>query len=399
MRRGAWHQLGWNHQKAAAELLAVQAGVGVVISPRDLSYTKAQEYAADYKSEGASVLVDPQWYNPGFQSQQLNSYPSSELRDSITSLRNFHDEDFARLRDLLVAENSALQADALIAPAVVYSAGRTDVSALNARLHSVAREASAILKIPCYGTAFMDDSITGNLPLIETTLASITSLHADGWYFGFEFQPERVPSDSEAVYRCLRAALLLRLTGKPVMHAYAGPMGILSFAAGCSAAASGIDQTQWRFCPERFEPATGEGGGGGSDAPPRYFSPVLWGTIVCPDELVLLPAEIRDRILVASPFVTLPIPQTWTRTEAKKHLAYCVAKGIEKVASPGTIAGADGIATSILTEASELHSTISWDHSIELKDESASYQKSWLVALQDLAQKHESDFDFLELLG
>ena len=60
MRRGAWHQLGWQHQKMVVEQLKNNAGVGVILSPRDLSFSKAQEYVPQYKAEGASVVCDPQ---------------------------------------------------------------------------------------------------------------------------------------------------------------------------------------------------------------------------------------------------------------------------------------------------------------------------------------------------
>lgn len=86
MRRGAWHQLGWNDQKRVIELLQHQAGVGVIVSPRDLSYPKAQEYVPLYKAEGASVLLDPQWHVPGFSNTQLDDYPTGELRASVTDL-------------------------------------------------------------------------------------------------------------------------------------------------------------------------------------------------------------------------------------------------------------------------------------------------------------------------
>jgi hypothetical protein len=74
MQRGAWHQLGWQHQKMVIEQLQNQAGVGVILSPRDLSYSKAQEYVPQYRDLGASVVLDPQWHIPDFTNPQLDDY-------------------------------------------------------------------------------------------------------------------------------------------------------------------------------------------------------------------------------------------------------------------------------------------------------------------------------------
>lgn len=397
MRRGAWHQLGWQHQKMVIEQLKNQAGAGVVLSPRDLSFTRAKEYAPLYKAEGASVILDPQWHVPGFTNQQLDDYPTSELRASVTDLADISDAALDELGEKLVSENSALQTDALVAPAVVYAAGRNDIVQLNARLHEIAKAAAAHLGIPCFGTAFLGESVTNSQHLVETTLSSITALNADGWYFGFEFASERVPSSTDAVYRCLRAALLLVLTGKPVMHAYAGPMGILSFAAGCTAAASGPSQKQWRFCPERWEAS--ESTGGNNAAPARYFSKRLWGTIVFPDETALLPPQIQSQIFEPTPFAPIPLPQTWSKTDATKHLTYSICKGIETVASHQGFAACRHAAETILDAAVALHTQIAVQHAIHLRDDAACYQANWRAALNILAQNHGDDFEYLELLG
>ena len=180
------------------EQLQNQAGVGVILSPRDLSYAKAQEYVPQYRAEGASVLLDPQWHVPGFSNQQLGGYPSADLRSSVTDLVAITDSELEDLREKLISENSILRTDAIIAPAIVYAAGRNDIIQLNAKLHRVARRAASEIGIPCYGTAFLGNSITNSLQLIESTLSSITSLNCDGWYFGFEFAAERIPSSTDA---------------------------------------------------------------------------------------------------------------------------------------------------------------------------------------------------------
>lgn len=396
MRRGVWHQLGWNHQKLVTELLQNDAGVGVILSPRDLSYANAKTYVAQYRANNALIVNDPQWFIPGFDNKQLNGYPIADFRNSVTSLTRVSDSEMFRLKESLVKENRELGTDALIAPAVLYTAGRTDVIQLNRRLHQVACDAAAQLGIPCYGTAFLGQSITNSIQLIESTLSAITSLSCDGWYFGFEFPAERIPSSVEAVYRCLVAALLLAQTGKPVLHAYAGPMGILSFASGCVAVGAGPSQKQWRFCPERWEKSESSRRSG--HTPARYFSGTLWGTIVFPDETALLPTTLLSQIYTESPFATSPPSATWPKGDEKKHLIYTICKGIERVASHISPTACRHSAATLLSHAIQIHRSIRGNYGIELKDHSTSYQANWCAALIKLEQNHRDDFDFLDML-
>ena len=210
-------------------------------------------------------------------------------------------------------------------------------------------------------------------------------------YYAFEFPAERIPSSTDAAYRCLRAALLLAGTGVPVMHAYAGPLGILSFAAGCTAAASGPSQKQWRFCPERWEPSPGGGGGGG--APARYFSRNLWGTIVFPDETALLPQALQAQVFTPSPFAPNPLPPAWSKTNATKHQTYMICKGIEDVAAQTGFVPCRQSAEAILDTAIGLHAQIAAQQ-VVLKDDTASYQTNWRAALTILEQNHGDDFRF-----
>ena len=98
-----------------------------------------------------------------------------------------------------------------------------------------------------------------------------------------------LPSVRETVRRCCVAGLTLACTGKPVLHAYAGPMGLLSFGFGATGVAIGHSQNLWKFTRDRWMPAASQGGGG--DAPARFFSKALWGTIIYPDETSPVPCS------------------------------------------------------------------------------------------------------------
>src|SRR5690606_4480549 len=124
-----------------------------------------------------------------------------------------------------------------------------------------AKAAGDNLGLPTIATILIGHSATASTQLVEQVLSYATALNSDGWYFGFEFQADRVPAEVEPVSICINSGLILASTGKPVLHAYAGPMSLLSFAFGATATGIGHNQNLWQFSRERWLPA--EQGGGG----------------------------------------------------------------------------------------------------------------------------------------
>ncbi len=72
MQRGIWHQFGDKSQRLVLEQLQHHNGVGVILSPRDLSYDHAIEYAGKYRASNAEVLIDFQFYIPHFSNLKTN---------------------------------------------------------------------------------------------------------------------------------------------------------------------------------------------------------------------------------------------------------------------------------------------------------------------------------------
>jgi hypothetical protein len=396
MRRGAWHQCGDRSQKLVEEQLQQGSGVGVIISPRDLSRANAIEYAGRYRALGAELLIDQQYYVPEFRNRWLDSYPISQFRQGVSSLNKISDQDLADFRNELRVDHEELGADALIAPAVVYQAGRTDIVQLNARLFAASKSVANELKIPIYATVVLGRSVTASDHTLQTTLSQATALNCDGWYYAFEFEDERLPSARETVRRCCVAGLTLACTGKPVLHAYAGPMGLLSFGFGATGIAIGHSQNLWKFTRDRWMPPSAQGGGG--DAPARFFSGALWGTIIYPDETSQLPSAIRTQVLTPSPFsgpVTANLP--WSRWDAGKHLVYILAQQFSVMAGESDPRNNAAAAIAVLDQALSLHDVIERSL-VFLGDQTNVYQANWKSALEDLLRDNQGDFDFLALL-
>lgn len=397
MQRGVWHQCGNRSQKLVEEQLKQGAGVGVVLSPRDLGRDNAIAYSKSYRKAGAEVLIDHQFYVPDFTNTQLGSYPISDFRQNISALNKISDQDLINFKNELRTDHAALNASAVLAPAVVYEAGRTDIVTLNSRLFGAAKEVAAELQIPIYATVVLGRSVTSSDQTMQSMLSQATALNTDGWYFGFEFEDERIPSTREAVRRCCVAGLTLACTGRPVLHAYAGPMGLLSFGFGATGIGIGHNQNLWKFTRDRWAPPSGQGGGG--DAPPRYFSKALWGTIVYPDETSQLPVAVRNQIISPSPFSSqVAAGLTWNRWDAGKHLVYVLAQQFSSMANETDPQKNAKLAIDILDNALTIHAVIQ-KNTVFLTDRTNNYQANWKLALEDLLKENKADYEFLELMS
>lgn len=398
MRRGAWHQFGDRSQKLAQEQLEQGVGVGVIISARDISRNNAAKYAIQYHGLSADVLFDPQFYVPEFQNANLQSYGMDACRVSVTQLHQLSDSNASILAATLERIGRELQIDALISPALPYEAGRPDIVRLNHQLFTIAKKVGDSIGVPTYATVVFGQSVTGSNQTMGTALSAATALPCDGWYYAYEFTPARIPSDEGLVFRCCTTGLTLACTGKPVLHAFAGPMGLLSLGFGATGAGIGYSQNVWHFTRSRWQGQSGQGGGG--DAPPRYFSRPLWGTIVYPDETVQLPLILRQQVFTKSPFDgSARANMNWSRWDANKHLLYVIGSTIGDIAREHNAEVRARSAIAILQRALDLHQNIQPHFGqIGLRDNTTAYQDSWRICMERILREKADDYSFLAML-
>ena len=185
MRRGAWHQFGYNSQRLVIEQIQNGAGVGVVISPRDLGMGHAIAYSQRYHDLDAHVLFDPQFYVPSFSNTKMETYPTNLTRTTISQTHQITDPLLVVMVKALHAVNSSLSADGLIAPALIYEAGRPDIMQLNGRLFSAAKQVGNVLGIPTYATVIIGNSAVASNQTTKEILSHATSLNSDGFYYSF----------------------------------------------------------------------------------------------------------------------------------------------------------------------------------------------------------------------
>jgi hypothetical protein len=235
---------------------------------------------------------------------------------------------------------------------------------------------------------------------MEALLSYATALNADGFYFSFEFgSDDRIPSDFDLTLRCASAGLILACTGKPVLHAFAGPMSILSPGFGATGAGIGHSQNLWQFSRQRWAPPNKKQEGGPGAAPPRFYSAELCGTVVFPDEITLLDQAMQDKIWTESPFTAPAIDSgaPWGRWESNKHLVSVLCESVQAMATLGTARACARQSIEMLDRAVKLHEQISKVTS--LKDKTNEYQKNWKAAMQNLLTEKSCDFDYLELIS
>lgn len=400
MRRGLWHQFGDKSQRFAIEQIQNGAGVGVIISPRDLALGHAINYAQRYHGLGAHVLIDQQFYVPDFKSLNIETYPTGRYRTTSSQLDRIVESDSTSLIKDLSTINQMLSTDGLIAPALIYEAGRPDIMRLNEKLFVAAKNAGDALGIPTYATVIIGNSAVASNQLTKEILSHATSLNSDGFYYGFEFSSERIPSSRDIVLRCCSAGLTLACTGLPVLHAFAGPMALLSLGFGATGSAIGHFKNLWRFTRSRWGPTPDQGGGG--DAPPRFFSSNLWGTIVYPDEVVQLTPNLRNQVLTNSPFSPSISPNqplaSWANWAARKHMVYTICSVVSAIAANSDPRSNANAAITILQGAVALHQNIATT-GLSLRDNTNVYQGNWQLAMNNLLTSHSRDFDYLALLS
>lgn len=397
MKRGPWHQCGDKSQKLVAEVLEAGIGVGAILSQRDLGFMTAAKYSEQYRDQGAEILADQQFYIPSFSNEHTKTYPTNKYRVAVSKLAKLDKRQLADLRIQLRVVNRTLHSSAVLAPAVVYEAGRPDLTKLNEDLFAVAKEVGDELGVPTYATVVLGHSVTTSQMTIKQILSEATKLNSEGWYFGFEFTENRIPSSQDSVYRFCESTLALACTGKPVLNAFAGPMAILSLGCGGTAAAIGHSQNVWQFARDRWNKDRKEGGGG--DAPPRFFSTALWGTIIYPDETAVLSTSLRAQTITSSRFsrgVRSNLP--FKRWDSNKHLVAAICSTVSKIAETDNPRASANAAISVLLEAERLHARIAAT-GVQLKDATSAYQRNWRLALESLLKKHPQDFEYLELLS
>ncbi len=401
LKPGFWHQCGDRSQTIALEQLKLGNGVGVILSPRDLTYANAKLRGKQYEAHGASVLVDPQFYLPTSSLGPKDGWDLSPFHLPAAKLAKLSPTAVSALSRHLAAISKACSCSGIIAPAVILEAGHPEVVDANRVLFAAAKTAGDSIGVPTYCCIPVGHSVVQSSAEIANALAAATSNTSSGWLLAWEFGAGRLPASTSAVQAFGSACVALATSGKPVLHLCAGPLAILSPAFGCKAAGVCHSQNTWKLDRSRF--IKKKKGGGGGDAPPRYFSSGLWGTLVFPDEYAALTPSQRAAVHTPTPFslgvrATPPFNRAQLpKWDTNKHLLFAIGNRVKKLTALGSARAAAVAAKKDLDSAAGLHASIAASGKV-LKDETAAYQQAWSKSIELVLAAHKNDYDFLDLL-
>lgn len=398
MKRGPWHQLGNHGQTVAREHLQRGIGVGVVVSEKDLAFDSAKEYTASYRDLSADILVDHQFYNSGFHHKNFDTYPEKEFRVTLSNIRNLSKAGLSGLSKALEKSLRQLSVTGVIAPAMKYQAGRDEITEVNARLFSAAKTVGDSIGVPTLATVTIDRSSVDSFSAVEKVLSDVTSLDGNGWYFSIEFGEKRIPASSEKVKMFCHAGLKLAMTGKPVLHAFAGPMSILSYGFGATAAAIGHSHNLWQFSNERWQAPSPRKGA--KKPLRRLFSKNLWGTVVYPNEVARMDAQLRAEALTSTEYSPSfeNLDAVWKKGLADRHLVASICQEIETISELGSATEAAKYAINRLVRAESLYGRIK-NAVGSLRDNSNAYHLNWKEALDEFLVEGKDDLAYLDLIS
>lgn len=401
MKSGAWLQFGDRSQKMALEHLKEGFGVGCILSQRDLNFKLSKDYAPKYSALGAEVLWDSQFYMPGVNTKNSKTFPTDICRTALTTLRESDAAYYDQLSLKLEETNKSLNCSAVLAPAVIYESVNSDIVGVNSNLYNAAKRVGDTLGLPTIATVVLGNSCFVSEESVRGVLNEVTSLQPDGWYIAFEFDECRIPNNKQQIQTCFESILTFAMTGKPVLHAYAGPLGLLSMGFGAKAVGIGHAQNTWRFTKSRFVPSENSGGNG--KAPPRFFSEALWGTIVSPDEIELLPKDLQTKILVTNTFSNALSSSAqvshakWSRWDANKHFVAQIAKKVGEIAAEQTIENRLKLAMDVLKNAELMHNQIERNGILLKKESTNQYQTIWREVAAFVRTEQQEDFEWIDL--
>ncbi len=400
MRSGLWHQLGDRGQKIALEQLQSGNGVGVILSPRDLSKPKAVEYSSKYREAGSEVIFDPQLYVPHSRVGKQATYEELiDFRVSASRLAEHSPSEFKTLSKVLRKIGRQFSCTAIMAPAIAMQAGQPEDLRVNLSMLDSARDAADRLDIPVFATIPIGESLVLSETELSDVLSVFTSKSVDGWILMMDLGSDGLCRNPRHLAALCRSVLRLAQTGTNVMHGCAGPHCLLSLACGARGVGIAHSKNMWRLPLSRFEVA--EGGGGGA-APIRVFSTALWSTFVFPDEFVRLPKKLRRRVFEPSDWLKINpgadeyIPAKYSQWDANKHLIHALGETVSELLELGTARRVLPRVKEIVHEAASLHDIVGQFY--DPKDAAAEHHHAWLAVLNSVWMQQRADFDYLAML-
>lgn len=276
-------QCGHHGKGRATEAVKEGYADGAILSPADYKFKQNEGLSEELRSEGGTVLFDPQFYIPRADRPDLTTYPYFQARggeDFSTGMFASRTEREELCRDVLAVQDD-LEVDAYLAPARFldsYTGTNLDrwldfTESFLKIAEEDGRDIPVFASLPIDGFELNDEERRDRL------LNRVTKVDPDGFYVSVRYNDRdtRLPLNGEEnVYSYLKLLVSLRLNRYEVIAGHTHQIAHLLLGLGINAFASGHYQNLRAFDVDRWEPSDEEQFG---RQVVRYYSDELLNSI------------------------------------------------------------------------------------------------------------------------
>lgn len=243
-------QFGYGMMQHCRHLVSDWKGGTVVLSPRDLSDKQLRALSHEVTGlMGGRVLLDPQFYLPHAEHEQLCSH--DYWPDNYDTGAFFQGEPLRALLRTLISLNSEIGAHEILLPGILASSVDDMWLETERVVLDAARELAG--QHPLFTTIALDADTTRNQNHITSLLEAAQSWKADGYYIVCEHpKGDYLVQDPNWLANVLDLVAGLRLSGSKVILGYCNHQMLAASVVRANAICSGTWMNVRSFPPDKF---------------------------------------------------------------------------------------------------------------------------------------------------
>lgn len=243
-------QQGHGMQQLDIEFVENNPDTGVILSPRNYRPDQIERHANELRERNASVLFDPQFYQPRTERENILNYPYWKGVEFATT--DFATNGAEQLCEgVITYQIEVLQVSEVILPGR-YSNSVTE-DWLN--IHYVFAETaeSMNLDVPVYSTIALGPDVIMDRQSLDRLLNELVNYPVDGFYLVVKNPRNFLVTEEIFIYNLLDGLLSLVLSGKKILLGYSNQQGLIYASAGVTGLASGNFRNVRSFDPATFD--------------------------------------------------------------------------------------------------------------------------------------------------
>jgi hypothetical protein len=246
-------QFGHGMMELSRILLAGCEGGGVVLSPRDMTYSQMQNLANDICEAGGTVYLDPQFYLPNADHARLVSH--DYWPEDYESGGFWTGSAVNLLLSKLARMHHDLGCNRMILPGV-YAAAVDDHRLMRQSAFIIGAQGLGIARENLFATVALGADVVRNIQMVNEVLEEGRRWQVGGIYLVCEHpNGDYLVQDAIWVANVLELTAGFRLQDKEVILGYCNHQMLAAASSGANAIASGTWMNVRSFPPEKFRTA------------------------------------------------------------------------------------------------------------------------------------------------